>query len=58
MPKGIRDLYRRYRLMRMFPGLNHPDQVREWPAEFIDWAFQFAAVETEASAARAEQAGG
>lgn len=36
--------------MKMFPGLSHPDQVDELPAEFVSWAFEFERVENEAKA--------
>lgn len=36
--------------MKMFPGLRHPDDAENLPAEFVAWAFEFERVENEAKA--------
>jgi hypothetical protein len=48
----VRDLYATYRLMRVFPGIDHPSGVRRLPGRFASWAIQFDALERQVEAER------
>lgn len=45
-------LYDTYRLMRIFPGMAHPDDVRRLPGSFATYAIQFDRVERQIEAER------
>lgn len=51
VPAAVLDTYETYRLMRLF-RLQHPDQLRELPAQLVLWAPRFDQVENEARAAK------
>ena len=53
---GIPSSYRTYRIMRLFPGMTHPDQAGELPLPFADEVLEYDRIEKEAQAERDEQA--
>lgn len=52
MPARILRHFTTYRLMRVFPGIDHPAGVNRLPASFAAWALQFDRIEREVEAER------